>query len=63
MPLFTVFTPTYYRKETLKRTYESLKNQTSKDFLWLIIDDGSQDDTESLVKEWQKVDNGFEFRY
>ena len=63
MPLLTVFTPTYNRKETLKRTYESLKKQTSKDFLWLIIDDGSQDDTESVVKEWQMIDNGFEIRY
>ena len=63
MPLLTVFTPTYNRKKTLKRTYESLVRQTSKDFLWLIIDDGSTDDTKSAVEEWQNRDNGFEIRY
>lgn len=46
--LLTVFTPTYNRKHTLVRTYESLKRQTCKDFKWLIIDDGSTDGT----KEW-----------
>lgn len=48
----TIFTPTYNRKETLKRLYNSLCNQTEKDFEWLIVDDGSLDDTECLVKEW-----------
>lgn len=63
MPLLTVFTPTYNRKDTLKRTYESLKRQTLKDFMWLIIDDGSQDDTEKAVRQWQTVNNGFEIHY
>lgn len=48
MPLLTVFTPTYNRKHTIIRTYESLLRQTCKDFCWLIIDDGSTDDT----REW-----------
>jgi len=48
---FTVFTPTYNREHTLARCYESLSNQTFKDFEWLIIDDGSTDGTESLVKK------------
>lgn len=48
MQLLTVFTPTYNRKHTIIRTYESLLRQTCKDFCWLIIDDGSSDGT----KEW-----------
>lgn len=63
MPLLTVFTPTYNRKEKLKRTYESLTRQTSKDFVWLIIDDGSVDNTESEVRNWQITNRGFEIRY
>jgi glycosyltransferase involved in cell wall biosynthesis len=51
-PLFTVFTPTYNRAGTLPRVYESLKNQTLQDFEWLIVDDGSTDETGLLVSEW-----------
>jgi glycosyltransferase involved in cell wall biosynthesis len=51
-PLLTVFTPTYNRAYTLHLCYESLKRQTSKDFLWLIIDDGSTDNTRGLVESW-----------
>ncbi|WJH32315.1 glycosyltransferase family 2 protein [Paenibacillus sp. CC-CFT747] len=51
-PTLTVFTPTYNRAYTLPLCYESLKRQTSRDFVWLIIDDGSTDGTEELVKEW-----------
>ena len=57
----TVFTPAYNRAHTLPRTYESLCNQ--KYFCWLIIDDGSTDDTEQLVKGWMEKDNGFEIQY
>lgn len=53
MKKLTVFTPTYNRRELLTRLYSSLCNQTSKGFLWLIIDDGSSDQTGKLVKEWQ----------
>ncbi|WP_368657375.1 glycosyltransferase family 2 protein [Metabacillus halosaccharovorans] len=48
----TVFTPTYNRAQTLYLNYESLKRQTSKDFIWLIIDDGSIDGTKELVQKW-----------
>lgn len=61
--LLTIFTPAYNRAHTLPRTYESLLNQACKQFIWLIVDDGSTDDTEKLVKQWQSVDNGFEIRY
>ena len=63
MPLLTVFTPAYNRAHTLPRTYESLCRQDCKDFIWLIIDDGSTDNTSELVKEWMSKDNGFEIRY
>lgn len=52
MTLLTVFTPACNRSETLERAYKSLVNQTSKDFEWLIIDDGSQDNTARLVEHW-----------
>lgn len=52
MKSLTVFTPSYNRAQTLPRTYKSLCNQTCKDFEWLIIDDGSSDNTKDLVKSW-----------
>lgn len=63
MPLITVFTPTYNRVNCLRRGYESLLRQTCKDFLWMIIDDGSTDNTKQVVEEWQKAENGFEIKY
>jgi len=59
---FTVFTPAYNRAGLLPRAYESLKQQTFKDFEWLIIDDGSTDNTAEVVKEWQAV-SPFPIRY
>lgn len=63
MPVLTVFTPSYNRAHTLPRTYESLRRQTSKNFIWLIIDDGSTDGTRSLVESWQQTEPSFEIRY
>lgn len=54
MKTITVFTPTYNRAYLLPQLYTSLVSQTSQDFEWLIIDDGSTDNTKDLVKEWQK---------
>lgn len=59
----TVFTPAYNRAHTLTRTYESMCNQTNKNFIWMIIDDGSTDNTKELVRGWQTADNGFEIQY
>lgn len=50
--MITVFTPTYNRAHTLPRLYESLIRQDSKDFEWVIVDDGSSDDTEVIVNRW-----------
>lgn len=63
MAALTIFTPTYNRAHTLPRTYESLCRQSCKDFIWLIVDDGSVDNTVDLVRQWQDSDNGFEIRY
>ena len=59
----TVFTPAYNRGYIIEKCYQSLCNQTSKDFVWLVVDDGSTDNTAELISEWQKKDNGFEIRY
>lgn len=53
MKVLTIFTPTYNRAYILDRCYNSLVAQTNKDFIWIIVDDGSTDNTEQLVKSWQ----------
>lgn len=58
----TVFTPTYNRAYCLYVCYESLKSQTNKNFIWLIIDDGSTDNTNELVSNWIK-ENIIEIQY
>ncbi|HDR7516908.1 glycosyltransferase family 2 protein [Bacillus mobilis] len=62
MKKLTVFTPTYNRGYCLQGCYESLKKQTCKDFIWLIIDDGSDDNTKELVHSWISEDY-IEIRY
>lgn len=52
MKAITVFTTTYNRAFCLPQLYQSLVNQTSQDFLWLVIDDGSTDDTKQLIEKW-----------
>jgi len=59
---FTVFTACFQSAHTLRRAYQSLKEQTFRDFEWLIVDDGSTDDTEVVVRKWQKEAN-FLIRY
>ena len=54
MKVLTVFTPTYNRAYCLHQCYESLVRQTCKDFVWMIIDDGSTDNTKDLVDQWLK---------
>lgn len=62
MPLFTVYTPTFNRAHTLHRVFESLQAQTCRDFEWLVIDDGSTDDTAALLARYQ-AEAGFPVRY
>ena len=63
----TILTPAYNREKYMPVLFESLKNQTTQDFQWLIIDDGSTDDTEKVVNgfkgqsfqlEYHKKKNG-----
>jgi glycosyltransferase involved in cell wall biosynthesis len=50
----TIITPTYNRASTLHRCYESLSNQSFKNFEWIIVDDGSTDNTADKVAAWQQ---------
>lgn len=62
-PLLTIFTPTFNREKLLKRCYESLKKQSSNNFEWLIIDDGSTDNTKAIVESWIIENSKFKIRY
>lgn len=62
MKKLTVFTPTFNRIHLLPRLYKSLVAQTDKNFIWMIIDDGSTDSTEDLVKNW-RAENVIEISY
>lgn len=61
----TVFTPSYNRSELLARCFESMKRQTCKDFIWMIIDDGSTDNTRQVVENWlqEPLDFYVEYHY
>jgi hypothetical protein len=59
---FTIFTPTHNRAHTLHRVYDSLVAQTYSDFEWLVIDDGSTDETRSTITAWQAI-TPFPIRY
>lgn len=52
MKKLTVFTSTFNRAYCLHQVYESLCRQSSQDFEWLIIDDGSTDNTKQVVDVW-----------
>ena len=54
MPTLTVFTPTFNRAHLIGRVYESLCRQTCQDFDWLVIDDGSTDNTREVVEGFIK---------
>lgn len=58
----TVFTPTYNRAYIIENLYRSLQRQSFRDFEWVIVDDGSSDNTEELVNGW-KNENDFSIIY
>ena len=53
----SVITPTYNRANTLHRVYDSLVGQTNRDFEWIVVDDGSTDNTAEQVKIYQQKAN------
>ncbi|MGL4943354.1 MAG: glycosyltransferase family 2 protein [Thermoguttaceae bacterium] len=53
--MITILTPTYNRAYILTDAYDSLLRQTDKSFEWIIVDDGSTDDTESQVRSWISI--------
>lgn len=59
----TIFTPTYNRKDLIKRLYQSLLQQTQKNFEWLVVDDGSTDDTEKIFEQFLSEQKPFSIRY
>ena len=58
----TIFTPTYNRANTLQRLYDSLIIQKNKNFEWLVVDDGSTDNTNELINNWMN-ENKIIIRY
>lgn len=63
MASLTIFTPTFNRIELLERLYKSLLNQSVKEFVWLIVDDGSTDKTNEKVRSWIENTTEFEIKY
>ncbi|MCI7302723.1 MAG: glycosyltransferase family 2 protein [Clostridia bacterium] len=61
--MISVFTPTYNRAYILPALYQSLQRQTCRNFEWIIVDDGSTDNTSELIASWQKDHNDFTIIY
>jgi glycosyltransferase involved in cell wall biosynthesis len=59
---FTIFTPSYNRAHTLAKVYASIQQQSFRDFEWLVVDDGSTDNTGELIKRWAS-EASFPIRY
>ncbi len=63
MPKLTIFTATYNRAYILPKLYESLCNQTYFDFEWILIDDGSSDESVSLIQRWLNDNRQFQINF
>jgi len=59
----TIFVPAYNRAPHLKKMYDSLIKQNNQDFVWLIVDDGSTDDTRAVVEGLKKGNHQFQIEY
>ena len=63
MEMITIFTPIYNRAYIVDKLYQSLINQTSYNFEWLIVDDGSTDHIIELIAKWSKETQLFDIRF
>lgn len=61
--IVTVVTPTYNREKEIENLYKSLCLQTNQNFLWMVIDDGSIDNTESFINSLDKGSHDFIIKY
>lgn len=61
--MISIITPTYNRGILLKEVYASLVSQTNSNFEWIIVDDGSIDNTKQVVNEFLNNDNFFQIKY
>ncbi len=61
--MFSILTPTYNRAKELNRVYNSLIDQSFREFEWIISDDGSTDETAIIVKKWQNEGLDFKITY
>ena len=55
MEILTIITPVYNRSKLILNLYKSLENQTNKEFCWLVVDDGSTDDTFNIVNNLKDI--------
>lgn len=62
-PTLTIFTPSYNRAKFLKRLYDSLISQSDYDFEWLLVDDGSSDNTEEYMTSLIQRNTPFRIKY
>ena len=62
-PLISIITPTYNRQELLEKCYESLVAQTNKEFEWIVVDDGSTDNTKDIMGEICNNEHSFNIKY
>ncbi len=61
--MITIFTPAFNRANLLQKLYNSLLEQTSHNFEWLVVDDGSEDNTKEIVESWSRTTAFFSIRY
>ncbi len=61
--MITIVTPAFNRDVEIQRLYKSLNDQNSKEFEWIIVNDGSTDSTHKIVQPWLENENDFTIQY